>query len=228
MKLTLDVPSDYKSAEKFLFAGLGRLLVKEVIASLFAFFASLVIYLLLSSLLHAQGVESETSFAISLSVVSVLTAIAYLILYRRGFFENSFIVAHEYQLSSLEDSNLSSSENFTRLQKAGNEALCSRSYNDAVASFQEALNANPNSSEVLNSLGVALAKSGNTHEAIECFEKAIKIKPRNYEAWFNLGNTYIDLRCYDQAVSNYDKAIEINPSDNRAKHNRNLATMKKR
>ena len=78
--------------------------------------------------------------------------------------------------------------------------------------YHQALQNNPNNSETLNNLGVALAAKGRFDEAIENYRKAIQINPNSSDALNNLGAALTAKGRFDEAIENYRKAIQINPN----------------
>ena len=61
-------------------------------------------------------------------------------------------------------------------------------FDEAIENYRKAIQINPNYSEALNNLGVALADKGRFDEAIENFRKAIQINPNRTETYINLGH----------------------------------------
>lgn len=57
-------------------------------------------------------------------------------------------------------------------------------YQEAIASFDKALQLNNESSEVWNAKGEAFSNLNQYDQAIKAYEKAIEFKPDNYEAWY--------------------------------------------
>jgi len=58
-------------------------------------------------------------------------------------------------------------------------------YEEAVASFDKALEINPNNLKTLSNKGVALARLGKHEEAVACFDKALKINPNDFDILAN-------------------------------------------
>lgn len=68
----------------------------------------------------------------------------------------------------------------------GNLALNSRQFDEAQRFFREALARNPQSTDTLNSLGLAASGLGQTAEAQRCFRAALKADPLSTAARINL------------------------------------------
>jgi Flp pilus assembly protein TadD len=87
----------------------------------------------------------------------------------------------------------------------------------------KAVQINPNFSESLNNLGVALAAKGRFDEAIENYRKAIRINPSYADALDNLGMALTARGQFDEAIVNYRKALQINPNNCDALDNLGMA-----
>ena len=81
----------------------------------------------------------------------------------------------------------------------------------AEASFQKALEYNPDYTEAHNNLGTVLYDMGKTDEALICYQKALEQKPDYADAHSNLGNLLKLIGKPNDAVSCYLKALAINP-----------------
>lgn len=86
-------------------------------------------------------------------------------------------------------------------------------YDDAVASYDKAIEIKPDYCEVWNNRGIALNELQRYTEAIVSYDKALEINPDFYEAWSNLGNAVARLQRYQEAIKCYNKAIQIQPND---------------
>ncbi|MBT3389869.1 MAG: tetratricopeptide repeat protein [Chloroflexi bacterium] len=88
---------------------------------------------------------------------------------------------------------------------------------------REVIKANPQNSDAINSLGIALVLQNKTEDAIIAFQTAIELAPQHKWAHNNLGRTYLDLGDYEQAISELSTAIKINPENDLAYYNLGLA-----
>jgi tetratricopeptide (TPR) repeat protein len=94
---------------------------------------------------------------------------------------------------------------------------------DAVASYDKAIEFKPNKDEAWYNRGVALYKLGRLDDAIASYDKAIEFKPDKDEAWNGRGNALYKLDKLDDAVASYDEAIEFKPNQDEAWYNRGVA-----
>lgn len=89
----------------------------------------------------------------------------------------------------------------------------------AIEELKEALQANPNSAELYNKLGIAFGEINLYNESVACFKKAINIDPKYLEAYGNLGVAYARLGKWREAEKIWGKILEISPEDKEAQHN---------
>jgi len=97
-------------------------------------------------------------------------------------------------------------------------------YEDALNSYQNALEVDSGYAWTYNNLGVTYRDMGKkTNEAINSFRKAIQIKPDYAEAYNNLGGVlYEDLDQVSEASELYKKAVELEPDYAEAYYNLGL------
>jgi len=98
-----------------------------------------------------------------------------------------------------------------------------KEYKEAIASFDRALEINPNYDRAWNSRGVVLDDLGRYEEAIASYDRAIEINPVYDYPWNNRGVALRNLGRYEEAIASYDRAIEINPDYYQAWLNRGNA-----
>jgi len=91
-------------------------------------------------------------------------------------------------------------------------------YDQAIASYQKALQLEPKAAAVYNLLGMAYRMKYNQlgnpelrQKEIEAFQKAIELDPRYWVALFNLGATYYFMGEKAKAAPLLKKALELNP-----------------
>ncbi|MEA5614969.1 tetratricopeptide repeat protein, partial [Nodularia spumigena] len=65
---------------------------------------------------------------------------------------------------------------------------------EAVASYDRALEFKPDYHQAWNNRGYALRNLGRYEEAIASFDKALEIKPDYHQAWYNRGNCALEFR----------------------------------
>jgi tetratricopeptide (TPR) repeat protein len=95
-------------------------------------------------------------------------------------------------------------------------------YEEAIASYDRAIEIKPDDNEAWHNRGYVLDSSGRYEEAIASYDRAIEIKPDYQIAWYNRGNTLVRLGRYEEALASYDRAIEIKPDYNKAWYNRSV------
>lgn len=83
----------------------------------------------------------------------------------------------------------------------------------AVASWDCALELNPNLSEAWHNRGSALGHLGKYAEAVASFERALVIDSNNYQAWNGHAHALYLLQKWLEAASSWQKAIEIVPDN---------------
>lgn len=82
---------------------------------------------------------------------------------------------------------------------------------EGKAEYDKALKINPDSPEILNSLGVWQIENGQVEEGIGSFKAALKAYPNYAYASFNLGNAMLAKNNIDDAVSAYQEALRVDP-----------------
>jgi tetratricopeptide (TPR) repeat protein len=100
---------------------------------------------------------------------------------------------------------------------------CLKRYEEAITSYDKALEIKPDYHEAWNNRGIALRKLGRYEEAIASYDKALEIKPDFHQAWYNRGYALRKLGRSEEAIASYDKALEIKPDDHQAWDNRGYA-----
>ncbi|MBN2732457.1 MAG: tetratricopeptide repeat protein [Balneolaceae bacterium] len=114
--------------------------------------------------------------------------------------------------------------------RKANEAYENGNYEEAVALYKKAIQANSENAKLYFNLGNALAKSGATDEAIQYFEQYKQMTDNPAEkakADYNIGNIYTQAKKWDQAIQYYKQAMRKQAGDIDAKHNYELALNQK-
>jgi tetratricopeptide (TPR) repeat protein len=96
-------------------------------------------------------------------------------------------------------------------------------YEEAIASYDQALKFKPDYHEAWNNRGVALADLGRIEEAIASYDQALKFKPDYHEAWNNRGVALADLGRIEEAIASYNQALKFKPDYHEAWNNRGVA-----
>ena len=96
-------------------------------------------------------------------------------------------------------------------------------YEQAIASFDKALQLKPDDHQVWNNRGNALFNLGRFDEAIASYDKALQLKPDKDQPWYNRGVALFNLGRWDEAIASYDKALQLKPDKDEAWYNRRNA-----
>ncbi|MCC5646060.1 tetratricopeptide repeat protein [Nostoc sp. CHAB 5824] len=96
----------------------------------------------------------------------------------------------------------------------------------AIASYDQAIELQPEFSEYWFNRGLTLFHLERFDEAIASYQTAIELKPDFYKAWYNRGGTLGELGYFEEAIASFDKAIEIKPDYQEAWSSRGLALLK--
>ncbi|ARV58222.1 hypothetical protein BZZ01_05865 [Nostocales cyanobacterium HT-58-2] len=104
----------------------------------------------------------------------------------------------------------------------GNEQFEAGNFEEAIASYDKAIEIKPDDHEAWYNRGTALANLGRDEEAIASYDKAIEFKPDLHEAWHNRGVALANLGRDEKAIASFDKAIEFKPDLHETWNNRGL------
>lgn len=91
----------------------------------------------------------------------------------------------------------------------GNQLLREGKLEEAIASYQEAIEKNPHFAYSYQNLGETLEKLGRIEEAIAAFGQAVAIDPRNPWFFYKLGIMLIQKGHFQQAVNYLHQAINL-------------------
>jgi tetratricopeptide (TPR) repeat protein len=94
---------------------------------------------------------------------------------------------------------------------------------EAIASYDKALELKHNFHKAWNNRGAALSDLGRKEEAIASYDKALELKPDFHKAWNNRGVVLSNVGRKKEAIVSYDKALEFKPDFHEAWNNRGLA-----
>jgi len=81
---------------------------------------------------------------------------------------------------------------------------------DAIASFEKAVDLNDKSSYAKNNLGLAMIYDKRFEEAVDTLEQAVELEPVESYMWNNLGMAYEQVDRLEEAREAYGKAAEMN------------------
>ena len=100
-------------------------------------------------------------------------------------------------------------------------------YEEAIASYDRALQINPTDSESWNFRGVALRCLGRNEEAIASYDRALEINPDDSHVWFSRGILLSDdLGRYEEAIVSYDNALKVESENDELWKSRSVALRK--
>lgn len=92
-------------------------------------------------------------------------------------------------------------------------------FEDAVASFQRAINLKPDYADAWDNLGWVYTRAGKYGEAVNAYKQGIRLKPADAKAWNSLGGAFTANGKYDEAIAAYHKAVELKPDYAEAHYN---------
>jgi len=95
-----------------------------------------------------------------------------------------------------------------------------KEYEEAIASYDRALQIKPDKHHAWNDRGNILRRLGRHEEAIASYDRAIQINPDKGNAWYNRGNALVNLGRYEEAIASYDRALQIKPNDSSSYYNK--------
>jgi|GEM_PF-1649339 len=98
--------------------------------------------------------------------------------------------------------------------------LKQQQYDEAIAAFSKALEAEPDDFETYHNRGVAWFYKGEYDKAIADYTHALEVNPNRAETYHNRGGAWFYKSGYDQAISDYTRGLEIAPDDSEAHNNR--------
>ena len=93
--------------------------------------------------------------------------------------------------------------------KQGDALFFEGSYKDAIKSYDEVIQRQPDSYSAWVSRGWALRRINKFKEALKAYDKAIEINPEHHIGWYGRGNALRELNLYDEAITAYNKSIEV-------------------
>ncbi|TRU37545.1 MAG: tetratricopeptide repeat protein [Microcystis aeruginosa Ma_MB_F_20061100_S20] len=109
------------------------------------------------------------------------------------------------------------------LHKKGLIHAMGKEYEQAIASYDRALEFKPDYHEAWFIRGVALNNLRRFEEAIASCDRTLEFKPDYHEAWFIRGVVLNNLGRYEEAIASYARALEIKPDKHEAWNNRGFA-----
>jgi tetratricopeptide (TPR) repeat protein len=105
----------------------------------------------------------------------------------------------------------------------GNSLYLEGRYQEAIASYDNALKFKPDNHDAWCNRGSALGNLGRLEEAIASCDEALKIKPDDHETWGSRGVALFNLGRNEEAIASCDEALKIKPDYPEALMNRGSA-----
>ncbi|MBW4525028.1 MAG: tetratricopeptide repeat protein [Phormidium tanganyikae FI6-MK23] len=93
-------------------------------------------------------------------------------------------------------------------------------YEEAITSYDRALELQPDTYEAHYNRGNALSIIGRYEEAIISYDRALKFKPAIHAAWSNRGFALMKVGQFEAAYESYDRAILLKSNDAGVHYNR--------
>ncbi len=95
--------------------------------------------------------------------------------------------------------------------RRGTQLISQRKYEDAVKTFDKAIEKEPNYYRAWLMRGYALYCLERFDDALTSYDKALELKPDSADVWYYKGIIFKDIDKIDAAFDCYNKALEINP-----------------
>jgi tetratricopeptide (TPR) repeat protein len=93
----------------------------------------------------------------------------------------------------------------------GVEAIERQQHQQAIDSFDKALEHKPDDHDAWYNRGIALSDLGQYQQAIDSFDKALEHKPDEHDAWYGKACCYGLQGNVEQAIQNLHHSIALNP-----------------
>jgi Flp pilus assembly protein TadD len=91
--------------------------------------------------------------------------------------------------------------------------------NEAVASLEKIVEADPTNATMQYNLGIAYERRDQYEKARQRYEEAIKLKPDFGPAFLSIGNSFMAQKNYTDAITPLTKAVELLPQSYEAAYN---------
>ena len=82
---------------------------------------------------------------------------------------------------------------------------------DAIASFQRALQIQPDSQQALSALAEIYREQGRPEAAVEGYRTVLRLEPRSPQIWYQLATLYLDLGRVRESEETFRQALKQNP-----------------
>ncbi len=101
--------------------------------------------------------------------------------------------------------------------------LREKRFEEAMKAFSAAMEKDPASASLYNSMGVCRFYTGDLDGAIDDYTKAVRLDAADPEPLKNRGGAWFYLKAYDNAIADYTRAIRMAPDDAEAYYHRGVA-----
>jgi tetratricopeptide (TPR) repeat protein len=101
------------------------------------------------------------------------------------------------------------SKNALELYNQGNTLIQLQRYQEALATYEKAVDIKPDYPQALYGQGKALFQLKKYQESLIAYDQAIQIQPNYLEAWTNRGFVLVRLKRYSEAIATVDKALQL-------------------
>jgi hypothetical protein len=92
-------------------------------------------------------------------------------------------------------------------------------FDEALASYEQALAVRPDYAEALSNRGTSLHELKRFKDALASYDHALGVLPNYAEALHNRGVTLHELKRFDEALASYEQALAVRPDYTRAHFN---------
>jgi tetratricopeptide (TPR) repeat protein len=103
-------------------------------------------------------------------------------------------------------------DSFQTIYLQGQKLLDDGELDQAVGSFDKAIQLKPDAATAYNARGVAYLRQHRLARALSDFEQAIRLDPKLAKYYANRGLVHRDQEKYDLAIADFSKAIELSPN----------------
>ena len=93
----------------------------------------------------------------------------------------------------------------------GNVLYRLQRYEEAIASYDRALELKPDDDQAWNNRGIVLDNLQRYEEALASYDKALELNPDDDDTWYNKACVYSLQKNVDLAIENLAQAINLNP-----------------
>lgn len=105
------------------------------------------------------------------------------------------------------------SKNAIELYNQGNTLIQLQRYEEALATYEKAIDIKPDYPQAVYGKGKALFQLKKYQESLIAYDQAIQIQPNYLEAWTNRGFVLVRLKRYSEAIATVDKALQLKNDD---------------